>query len=128
MSDSSRPDGILDNSRNNSAVPANTTAASFQVDNTKTLPVAVGSPRPIGAGPMAQGNPQQSPAAFAPPNGSTQNVPNGINGIPGRGQGFHQPNGQPIQNGHPHPAPTPAATLIYDFKYRAPGRGASLHT
>ncbi|KAH6634227.1 hypothetical protein B0J18DRAFT_12148 [Chaetomium sp. MPI-SDFR-AT-0129] len=125
MSDSSRPDGILDNSRNNSAGPANTTTASFQVDNTKTLPVAVGSPHPIGAGPIAQGGPQPSPPSYARPNDNTQSVPNGINGIPGRGQVFHQPNGQPIQNGHPHPAPAPApaTTPIYDFKYRAPGRG-----
>jgi hypothetical protein len=44
--------------------------------------------------------------------------------MPAPGQAFQPMPGHQLQNGHPHPAPAPAPVLpIYDFKYRAPGRG-----
>ncbi|KAL2184402.1 hypothetical protein L209DRAFT_757879 [Thermothelomyces heterothallicus CBS 203.75] len=109
-SDSGGTDG------NRTLPPANAAAAGFQGDSAKTVPGAVASPRPAVAGA------QQA----AGPNG---NVPGAVNGTDRAGapaQSFQQPPGQQLQNGHAQSGPTPApAPPIYDFKYRAPGRGVA---
>jgi hypothetical protein len=125
--DSSRPDINMDANRNVPPALANTTAASFQADNTRVPPGAEASPFPaVGVAPPAVGLQQQPAATFPLSNG---NIPGPVpvsNGMTGPGEPFRPPQGQQLQNGPPHPAPAPApAPPIYDFKYRAPYRGTS---
>jgi hypothetical protein len=121
-SDLGRPDGAVDGNR---SIPplANTTSASFQVDHARIVPGVIPSPRPSVVGPMPGVGAQQSPVVFPRANGNVPSVMNTPNGMVGTPQNLQQP--PPIhqlQNGHPAPAPL-AAPPIYDYKYRAPGRG-----
>ncbi|EAQ93473.1 hypothetical protein CHGG_01708 [Chaetomium globosum CBS 148.51] len=125
--DSSRPDVNMDANRNIPPTLANTTAASFQVDNNRVLSGAVASVLPaVGVAPPNLSSQQQPTAGFPGPNG---NIPAPLavaNGI--AAQPFQPPQGQQLQNGTPHPMPVPVpapapAPPIHDFKYRAPGRG-----
>jgi hypothetical protein len=125
-SDSGRPDGATNGNRNVPIPLANTSVASFQLDNTRPGPVT--TPRPV-VGPMPGVGVQHSPAAFPRPNSNAPGVMNVPNGMQGPPQMFQQPYpAHQLQNGHPHPHPAPApapapAPPLYDNKYRAPGRG-----
>ncbi|KAK4157748.1 Bromodomain-containing protein [Chaetomidium leptoderma] len=118
-SESARPDLAMNVNRTIPLPPANTTSASFQIDNARALPGAVASPRPAIATPMPGVSAQQPPAAFARPNGNVPGQTNVPNGMVAAAQPFQQsPSVHQLQNGHPAPAPP-----VYDYKYRAPGRG-----
>jgi hypothetical protein len=123
-SDAGRPDGTIDVNRTVPLPAANTTAASFQLDNARMPPGAAASPRPPTTGPVPSVGAQQPPAVFQRPNGNVPGVMNGPNGM-APVHNYQQPfPGPQLQNGHPHPPPAPApAPAIYDYKYRAPGRG-----
>ena len=125
--DSNRPDVNMDANRNVPPTLVNTTAASFQVDNTRVPPGAEASLLPaVGVTPPAIGSQQQPAANFPRPNGNIPGPMAVANGMVGPGQLFRPPQGQQLQNGPPQPAPAPApAPPIYDFKYRAPYRGRS---
>ncbi|KAK0667707.1 hypothetical protein QBC41DRAFT_323289 [Cercophora samala] len=90
-----------------------TTAASFQLDKSMSLPSAAGSPSPSI---LAPGPPSMAPR----PNGHVPNPMNMMNGqhsYPGPHYG--------LQNGHPPPAPAPAPAPpppLWDNLFRAPGR------
>ncbi len=123
-SDLGRSSGATDGTRNVHLPLATTTAASFQVDHAAgTLPRAAPSPRPSTVGPMPGVGAQQTPGALPRPNGNVPGAVIGPNGMTPATPNFQPPppNHQ-LQNGHPAPAPL-VAPPIYDYKYRAPGRG-----
>ncbi|KAL2135503.1 hypothetical protein VTI74DRAFT_8234 [Chaetomium olivicolor] len=121
-SDATRPDVPMNGNRNIHSPAAATTAAGFQVDS-RTVPGAVAPPGSAVAGGMPPVGSQQPPAPFPRPNGNVAGGAHVPNGVTAPGQHLQQPPpGHQLPNGHPAPAPPPAS-LIYDFKYRAPGRG-----
>ncbi|KAK4129416.1 hypothetical protein N657DRAFT_640036 [Parathielavia appendiculata] len=124
-SDSGRPDGTVDGNRPIPPPAVATTAASFQLDTTRMLPGATAAPRPPVMGPMPTVGAQQTPAVFQRPNGNVAGTMNGPNGMLTPAPNQQQPlPAHQSQNGHPQPTPAPApVSAIYDYKYRAPGRG-----
>lgn len=125
-SDPSRSDAAVDGNR---SIPplANTTTASFQVDHARAMPGGVPSPRPLVVGPMPGVGAQQSPGVFPRVNGNMASAMSTPNGMAIPPQNLQQPPpAHQLQNGHPAPAPL-AAPPIYDYKYRAPGRGEQCH-
>lgn len=130
MSTAARPDFPTSGNQSFPPPAAATTSTILQVDP-KALPLTAGPPPPAASSGVAGAVPQQTPAAFPRPNGNL-NGPAGANapnGMTAPVQNLQQPPpGHQLQNGRPAPAPAPQpVSLIYDFKYRAPGRGMSLH-
>ena len=121
--DLGRPGGATDGNRNVPPPLTNTTAASFQVDPARALPGVAPSPRSSTAGPMPGIGGPQIPGGFPRPNGNVPGAVGAPNGTPVAIHHFQQPPpAHQLQNGHPAPAPL-VAPPIYDYKYRAPGRG-----
>ncbi|KAK4105688.1 hypothetical protein N658DRAFT_128347 [Parathielavia hyrcaniae] len=125
MSDSGRPDGTVDANRPIAPPVTTTTVASFQLDNTRMLPGATASPRPPAASPMPSVRAHQPPAVFQRPNGNVAGAIHGPNDMLTPAPNQQQPlPAHQLLNGHAQPTPAPPPVpAVYDYKYRAPGRG-----
>jgi hypothetical protein len=119
-----RPDATVNGNRSFPPPGASTTSANFQVDRARNLPGAGVSPSPSLMGATPNVAAQQSPAVFQRPNGIPPNMMNTPNGVLPSGQNFQPLPTPQFHNGHPATAPAPVP-LIWDKKYRAPGRGRS---